>query len=140
MRDMGFHGITILFEKHWAHVVTDANLMAYLEAPGNGSMELAAYILDQYHALFHQNLHISQTSLAVEILIHAYLDVFTQKFMEKQDKFPRRMVGPILSLVQKLHRKTEVIDCGERSVDHNRFAFDDLAPFHSLFFALLDKP
>ena len=137
MLDTFFHGITINFMEHWACITTNKNLMDFLERPGNGSVELAEYILTRYRELFQKDLKISKMSLAVEILIHAYLDLLSQNAMKIKDMLPEYVSKPILQLLEQLHSRTSVIDCGEISVDHNRFVFNDLAPFHALIFGLL---
>lgn len=137
MLDKDFHGITIRFEEHWACITTDQRLVDFLKGPGNGSVELAAYVLGRYPEIFHRQLKISKMSLAVEILIHAYLDVLSQNSAAIQERLPEPVSKPIRRFMAELHGKTSTIDCGESPVDHNRFVFDDLAPFHSLIFAVL---
>lgn len=137
MLDKEFHGITIRFEDRWAHIVTDQKLVGFLKEPGTGSVALASYIQNRYAEIFHKQLQIAKMSLAVEILVHAYLDVLSQNTASIRERLPEPVSRPILHLMAELHGKTASIDCGEISVDHNRFVFDDLAPFHSLIFAVL---
>lgn len=137
MQDTAFHGITISFQEHWANITTDKRLMDFLSLPGNGSVELAGYVLKRYRELFRKPLEISEPSLAVEILVHAYLDRFSQNTPSIRKVLPEPVSGPILRIADKMHERTEIINCGERSVDNNRFVFDGLAPFHPLIFAAL---
>ncbi|WP_411678127.1 hypothetical protein [Caproicibacter sp.] len=139
MLETSFHGITINFSEHWASITTNEKLMTFLAQPGNGSVELARYILNRYQEIFHRNLEIPEMSLAVEILVHAYLDVFSKNASLIRNLLPKQISKPILQLTEEIHERTSIIDCGEISVDHNRFIFNNLAPFHSLIFAALGK-
>lgn len=139
MQDTGFNNIRIDLQKHWARITTDKNLMDYLTQPGNGSVELADYILQRYRDFFHEPLEIAEMSLAVEILIHAYVDQITKSAGEFQKALPEHVSKAVLNFAEKIHERTAIIDCGEKSVDNNRFVFDGLAPFHSLIFTVLKK-
>ena len=128
MTDTDFHGITVDFEEHIVSITVDKKLLDFLGAPGNGSVELSNYILKRYNEIFGEPLEISKMSLAVEILVHAYIDVLTQNAKAVKNMLPREVSKLILSITEKIHERTCVIDCGEKSVDNNRFVFDDLAP------------
>ena len=139
MQDKEFHNICIDLQEHWARITTDKNLMDYLARPGNGSVELANYILQRYRDIFHEPLKITEMSLAVEILIHAYVDRISKSTGELQKALPEHVSKAVLNFAEKIHERTAIIDCGEKSVDNNRFVFDGLAPFHSLIFTVLKK-
>jgi hypothetical protein len=113
--------------------------MDFLALPGNGSVEPAEYILHKYQTLFGKNLEISVNSLAIEILIHTYIDKFAQRSKHLTRILPAHIAQPFLRFLEITHEKTSAIDCGERPMDHNRFLFNDLAPFHSVIFAALGK-
>lgn len=115
----------------------DDILMKYLGRPGNDALILSKYILETYYDMFHKILNISQNSLAVEILIHAYIDKLCL-CVEKSEIIS--LEGLDLALKQACHAvqsRTEVIDCGEREVDNNRFIFDGLEKFHSIIYKVL---
>lgn len=139
MQDTGFHNICIDFQEHWAKITTDKTLMDYLSQPGNGSVELADYILQRYRDIFHEPLEITKMSLAVEILIHAYVDEISKSTGAVQKALPEHVSKAVLNFAERIHERTAIIDCGEKSVDSNRFVFDGLAPFHSLIFTALKK-
>ncbi|MCI1966326.1 MAG: hypothetical protein LKJ17_09400 [Oscillospiraceae bacterium] len=139
MQDTSFHNITIDLQEHCVNITTNPELMSFLAQPDNGSVKLARYTRSQYETIFHKPLKISEASLAVEILIHAYLDRISLNALAIQKLFPEKISKPILALINKVHERTAVINCGETSVDSNRFVFDDLAPFHTLIFAALGK-
>ncbi len=139
MTDKKFHGIKIEFADHWANVTCDKKLMDFLGAPGNGSVELATYILDRYYAIFHKLLEIPKMSLAVEILFHAYIDVISQNAAAMKTALPEEASKTIRYLLETVHERASVINCGEVSVDRNRLVFNGLAPFHPLIFAALGK-
>lgn len=138
MLDKKFHGIKINYEDHWANVTNDKKLMDFLST-GKSSIELATYILDRYYSVNHKLLEIPKMSLAVEILVYAYLDVLSLDTEKTQRSLPQEAAKPIMQLIEEVQEKIAVINCGEASVDHNRLMFNDLAPFHSLICTTLEN-
>lgn len=132
-----FHGIGVRMERHIVRIVTDTALKEYLMQEGVGSLELAEDIRHKYRAVFHQELDISTESLAVEILIHAEVDGFMRRRHRITEGMPSGIVRAVQELAERIETSTAVIDCGERSVDGNRWIFDMLAPFHGLIFGIL---
>lgn len=134
-----FEQITVRYEDKIVRVTCDDALMDYLELPGNGSVPLAEHILKSYEGYFHKPLEISLHSLAVEILGHVYADKFGSSLSELSRHLSSEQTSHLKALADKLLERTAVIDCGERSVDGNRFVWDFLEPFHSLIYLLLGK-
>ena len=79
-------------------------------------------------------------SLAVEILIHAYMDTISEKLEEnaEQSEIPVTVKRLLEKLCGKVQRHTDVIDCGEKEVDSNRLVFDGLSMFHESIYRLLE--
>ena len=110
--------------------------MAYLRQRGNGSLPLSRMILDGYAAEHGAQLHITERSMATELLIHAYLDGIFDRWMragEAHGHQDRRLY----KTAKRLKKATAVIDMGERSVDANRWVFDLLAPGYGILCFLL---
>lgn len=67
-------GVELSYTDHAVHLTTNGALMTYLRQRGNGSLPLSRMILDGYAAEHGAQLHITERSMATELLIHAYLD------------------------------------------------------------------
>ena len=132
-----YKGISISFEDRIVRIKSDSVLMEYLAREGNDAVILSGYILGTYYDMYHKPLEITQHSLAVEILIHAYLDKFLRMIERKEivDVFGSKEI--LLKLVHSLEEHTEIIDCGEREVDNNRIVFDMLEKVHPLIYKML---
>lgn len=130
-------GVSVGYEEKVVRIRTDQALMDYLGLPGNGSLPLAEQILARYQELFGKPLAISAPSLAVELLIHAYIDEFARKQEALSAHLPGSLGEPLAKLGRSLHRHTEIIDSGEESVDTNRWVFDRLAPYCGLICRIL---
>lgn len=129
-----FHNISVQYIDKIVRVKSDAPLEAYLAEPGNGSLELADHILSQYEALLQKPLDIGRHSLAIEILGHVFVENFAEVIESVAENIGPDLLEPIIRLMEKVQDRTEVIDCGEASVDGNRFVWDALSPFHSLIY------
>ncbi|SDF81634.1 hypothetical protein SAMN05421827_101642 [Pedobacter terrae] len=129
--------ITVGLEPKLIRVYSDAQLWAYLE--GTAAVRLKRFellvnaIKADYEQHFNQALAISNASLIVEILVHVYCDYLGLHF--------NRIIKIkwIQALVKKLLKRAEVVDCGEKSVDSNRWVWDLLAGSQSLFISILPK-
>lgn len=133
-----FQGVSITFDEHWARIVTDAALFAYLERRGKKDASLlAVYLKSEYETIYGKPLEISADSLAIEILIHAYIDKLAKALHGA--RLPEALLDALGPLLSRIEASTAMIDCGERCVDNNHFVFDGLEPFAPLIIALLDK-
>lgn len=132
-------GVRIGYEDNIIRIQTDEALMDYLAQEGNGSLALAAYARSRYAALIGKPLDISEASISVEILVHAYLDAAAHGAERLAGKLPRRLAAQLRRKARALARHTEVIDIGEESVDTNRRFFDRLAPYRHLLYAVLGR-
>lgn len=115
-------------------VYSNAALWQYLRVtPGIRFNLLVNTIKADYEKEFGRVLAIGNRSLTVEILVHVYCDYLGLSF--------NRLVKVkwIQNLVNKLLKRAEVVDCGEKGVDGNRWVWDLLAPCAPLFIKLLPK-
>lgn len=134
-----FEHITVQYEDKIVRITCDDALTDYLELPGNGSVPLAEHIRATYEGYFHKPLLISLHSLSVEILGHVYADKFGSCLSSLSKHLSAEQTNLLQTLAKKLLERTCVIDCGEKSVDNNRFIWDFLEPFHGLIYLLLGK-
>ena len=118
-------GVELSYTDHAVHLTTNGALMTYLRQRGNGSA-----------AEHGAQLHITERSMATELLIHAYLDGIFDRWMragEAHGHQDRRLY----KTAKRLKNATAVIDMGERSVDANRWVFDLLAHGYGILCFLL---
>lgn len=85
------------------------------------AIDLSAYILKKYEETYGKELQISLKSLAIEIYAHFWVQEF---FFKMQDIFGKR------ALFDKFILHTSVIDCGEKTVDNNRWIWDFISIFY----------
>ncbi len=128
-----YHNISVAYEEKIVRIKNNSALTDFLDDPKTkGSLMLADHILKTYSQMFGYPLKISRDSLAIEILGHVYLDHFA-------DLAKMLKSSPLKALLQEMKSRTEVIDCGERSVDSNRYVWDDLEPYKKTIYALCGK-
>jgi len=115
------HHIGIKYEGRIVRISNDEALLSYFHRYGRkGARPLAAYILKRSETIFGNELPITEKSLAAEIYYH-YRILRTFLNIEKltgQLRFTRWMI-----------RHIDVIDCGGRDEDNNRFLWDMLSVF-----------
>ncbi|RBQ03289.1 hypothetical protein [Pedobacter miscanthi] len=126
--------ISVALEPKLIRVYSNAALWKYLDGMANSRFELIVNTIKaDYEKEFDKPLDISTNSLIVEILVHVYCDYLGLSF----NRIVR--VKWIQNLVEKLLKRAEVVDCGEKSVDSNRWVWDLLAGSKSLFIRMLPK-
>lgn len=135
--EKSFHGISICYKEQIVQIKTDKALLDYLSGPENGSIELAEQILARYKELFQKELKVSEESMSVEILIHAYMDVFARNVEKLVKMLPEAIGKGLIMCLKKMEASTEIIDSGEKEVDSNRFVFDGLVPYRKVLYAIL---
>lgn len=107
-------GVELSYTDRAVHLTTNGALMTYLRQRGNGSLPLSRMILDGYAAEHGAQLHITERSMATELLIHAYLDGIFDRWMragEAHGHQDRRLY----KTAKRLKNATAVIDMGERA-------------------------
>ena len=113
-------GTAYRFEHQIVRVKNDEALEKLFQGRLKASAGLAEYLRDRYREAFQEELNITAVSLAVELYLHYKAQVmllYLQKIFKKS------------RLISRLLRSTNVIDCGERSCDSNRFVWDILSHF-----------
>lgn len=126
--------IKVGLEPQLIRVYSNAELWAYLDGKANARFELMVNTIKaDYEQHFGKTLAISNASLIVEILVHVYCDYLGLSF--------NRMVQIkwIQALVKKLLKRAEVVDCGEKGVDSNRWVWDLLANCKSILIRIFPK-
>lgn len=109
-------GIGISLSDRIVRVNNDGLLKAMLiTGKRDSALTLSSKIRQMYEAEFGKSLNITTRSLAAEIYDHYLLQELTLKI--------EKLTGQIRP-TRWMIRHMEVIDCGERSEDNNRFLWD----------------
>lgn len=115
------HRISVsVADEKWIRIQRDDALLRALENLGN--LVVARAVKGAYRRRWGEEIHISDTSLAIEITGHAFPDAFAEEMLAHEISAVGRQI------LEKLRSHTEGIDCGESDVDGNRFLWDMLAP------------
>ncbi|RZJ80665.1 MAG: hypothetical protein EOO47_06835 [Flavobacterium sp.] len=115
-------------------VYGNAELWRFLDGKaGERFTLLVKTIKDDYLQKFSRPLQITDRSLIVEILVHVYCDYLGLQF-NRLVKFK-----PLNKFVNKLLERAEVVDCGEKAKDSNRWVWDTLAPLKGFFIKILPR-
>ena len=137
--DNTFYGISICYKEHIVQIKTDKALFDYLARPENGSIELSKQIRAVYQEKFQKEIQVTEESMSVEILIHAYVDVFSREAEKLVKVLPKAIGTGLISCLKKIEESTEIIDSGEKQVDSNRIIFDGLVPYRKVLYAILGQ-
>lgn len=131
--------IKVRYTDRAVHITADEELREYLKQERkDDARKLADYILLEYERRFEKPLVISRESLAVEILIHVFADRLMDQLLNPHSVITSSLKNVLEPALLRVKRSTEVIDCGERAVDTNRFVFDALAPFCDVISKILE--
>jgi len=111
-----YRDVGVIYEDRVVRIANDASLAALFKEKGRrGALALSGHILCRYASLSGRELQITDRSLAAEIYDHYKLQVWTLRFEKLMGRCrPTRW----------MMRHMEVIDCGEKEVDNNRFLWD----------------
>ncbi|WP_316803239.1 hypothetical protein [Pedobacter nototheniae] len=124
--------IKIDYEPALIRVYSNAALWGFLQDHKSIRFEmLAKTIKENYEKEFNKALNITDDSLIVEILVHIYCD-YIGLIVHKAIK-----IKCIQALIRKLIKRAEVVDCGEKQVDSNRWLWDFLARYKGTFIKIL---
>lgn len=132
-----YKGIKIKFAKKFIHIKNDDILIKFLNEPGTGSMELAKVLKEKYKNEMGNSLDITDESLAVEILGHIYIEKFAN--LISHIPITKGVHTKLKDISDELKTHTDIIDCGEKDVDSNRYVWDSLQKFASQIFFLCGK-
>lgn len=115
-----FHGISVSCTDRLVKIKNDKALLEFLEDPETrGALLVSEYVHDLYRKELGKELKISVDSLAIEILGHVYAD----RFAGVIKKLGVKKISDAMDVIQS---HTDIIDCGEKEIDSNRFVWDDL--------------
>ncbi len=112
--------VTYFLSEKAVHIDNNEALKRAILKP-QAAAEIAEIILKEHQRHYKQKLPISVTSLAAEIYGH----VFPEKVAETAKKIP--MPDSMEQALNKIMKKTEVIDAGHESIDGNRKIWDAIA-------------
>jgi len=119
--------IRVCLSKGLIRIYSDKGLWRYLDGePAPKTMELVKTIKADYKNEFGNSIKISNSSLMVEIWAHVYSD-YIGLLLQRRLKFVW-----IQKLLQKGIERAEIIDCGEKELDTNRWVWDFLSHFNSI--------
>lgn len=131
-----FHNISIIYEDKMVRIKSDEALNKFLLS-SQGPNALAEHILKNYETIFHKNLKIHIHSLAVEVIAHVFIDTLSKDIGIISDKISHDKLELVQNVLESIRKHTRIIDCGESSVDNNRFVWDMLEPFHSVLYGIV---
>ena len=134
-----FHDISVCYTEQLVQIKTDEKLLAFLKKPRRDATALSEYMKKTYEEIFGKELKISVESMAIELLIHLYADEFVHG-IEYFGKFlPLYLQAELETYMQKIERRTEVIDSGEAEIDPDRKFFDRLVPYRDVLYTIWDQ-
>lgn len=134
-----FHDISVCYTEQLVQIKTDEKLLAFLKKPRRDATALSEYMKKTYEEIFGKELKISVESIAIELLIHLYADEFVHG-IEYFGKFlPLYLQAELETYMQKMERRTEVIDSGEAEIDPDRKFFDRLVPYRDVLYTIWDQ-
>ncbi|MDM5186645.1 hypothetical protein QUF99_04400 [Bacillus sp. DX4.1] len=117
-------GISVLIRERSLHIKNTASLHRMLKKK-NASLELAQYLKKKHTNQYGTVLNISDESLAIEIIGHIYIGNFAD-VLKNIPRIPK--IAPIIvEKAYKITDHTDIIDCGEKEIDSNRWVWDKLA-------------
>ena len=134
-----FHDISVCYTEQLVQIKTDEKLLAFLKKPRRDATALSEYMKKTHEEIFGKELKISVESMAIELLIHLYVDEFVQG-IEYFGKFlPLYLKAALETYMQKMERRTEVIDSGEAEIDPDRKFFDRLVPYRDVLYTIWNQ-
>ncbi len=128
-----FRGVGVSFGEQVVRVKNDLKLKEYLRADsGRGffrgmrneyrpARRMARFLKDAYRRKYGEELEITAGSLETEIVWHYRV---TEVCRYLRETLPYRLLPPFRRFVEWLWIHMEVIDCGKKEIDGNRFAWD----------------
>ncbi len=117
-------------QRQVVHIPITPLLLVDISHKKNGISLLRKSIKIQHFEKFGQPLHIQTKSLELEILLHIYGFVLSERMLRPHNPF-LQVLRPFFSLIRD---RSCVIDCGEKKEDRNRWVYDGLSPFYLLIF------
>lgn len=116
--------IRVLIREKSLHIENTESLRRVLKKK-HAPFKLAQYLKQQHTNQFHTVLNISDKSLTIEIIGHVYIGNFAD-ILKEIPRIPK--IAPmVVKKAYKITDHTDIIDCGEKEVDSNRWVWDKLA-------------
>jgi hypothetical protein len=122
-------GISVEMKPKSIHLANTSSLQCILKRP-DAPLQLADFLKKRFVEIHGRDIHITAKSLAIEILGHVYVGNFAE-IVKKIPHIPRLSL-PIVKTATKVTDRTDIIDCGEKEVDGNRWIWDKLAVFYDI--------
>ena len=134
--------IHVLYRHQAVHVRADRALLEHMRRGVTGTrkghmlpaLEIARYIKKKYADHFHEELQISDHSLALELMIHMTAFMGGRSLDRGLSYLHLSEQNPVRRFVRYVADHVEVIDCGEKAIDTNRFVFDIAASIRPLVY------
>ncbi|MCZ4243912.1 hypothetical protein [Pedobacter punctiformis] len=124
--------IKIDFKPALVRIYSNEALWKFLEGYKFSGLEmLAEMIKTDYEKQFNKPLNITHDSLITEILVHIYCDYLGLRIHQAV------RIKWIQHLLMKLIERAEIVDCGEKQVDSNRWLWNFLARYKNSLIKIL---
>lgn len=94
---------------------------------------LASFIKSDYFKFFDKELKITEKSIIVEIWGHVFVSHIAKRFKTIIPIYPAKRFADFII------KRCNKIDCGERSIDSNRFVWDLLSAFKPFILFFIPK-
>ncbi|MCX2574383.1 hypothetical protein [Pedobacter sandarakinus] len=126
--------VKVNYEPGIIRVCSDNELWQFLDGQASVRLEiLSQAIKTQYQQIYNKALQIETDSLIVELVAHIYCDYIGLAFNKIVPiRYTQRIVG-------KLLKRAEIIDCGEKGHDSNRWLWDLLSAYKRTIVMVLPK-
>lgn len=116
--------LSILIRERSLHIENTESLRRVLKKK-KAPLKLAQYLKQEHTNQHGTVLNISDESLAIEIIGHVYIGNFAD-ILKNIPRIPK--IAPIIvERAYKITDHTDIIDCGEKEIDSNRWVWDKLA-------------
>lgn len=132
--ELSGHLLVVHFNRRLIRILAPTALQQFLSQ--NIEQRTAVFvnsIKSDYRIAFGEELKISNNSIIIEIWAHVYAG-FLAKKLKKQ--LPLKLIHRVANLIIN---RSDIIDCGERSVDANRLLWDLLSKFMRIITACLPR-
>lgn len=124
--------IKVDFKPKLIRLYSNSELWRFLHRDTNLKLNrLIQFIKQEYEAKFNCSLKISNDSLITEIIVHIYCHYIGLKI--------KRFINIKLlkHLIISMLKRVEIIDCGEKNIDNNRWLWDYLSKYKTSFIKIL---
>lgn len=131
--------ILMSFENKVVRVRINKSFYYYVKSHDHPFSSLSVSIHRKYKEIQGKRLLITYRSLAYEIALHYYAYLFFILLKRLLIKISASILRPMINLCEYMIVHCKTIDCGERSVDNNRFVFDYLSTPKKKYFKIIHR-